>query len=114
MSFISGKIYSFHVCLQFYESFSENSRCHLWLKGKHPNVHDGVVSRKLCMKRQCSTIYDVYVRRCAGQYVYNFKDLHKISSDMTFCFKNGKWFAIAALCMTDLIDRSIDWEKSMA
>ena len=82
----------FTTLFQFFESFPKASPCQLWLKGKHPKIQDGVVSRTLCLKRECSTTYDVLIRKCTGSYVYNFQDFKKISSWVTFCFRNGKLF----------------------
>ena len=77
--------------LQFLESSPrEISLCQLWFNGIHPKMEDGVVSRELCLGSDCSVKYDVYVRRCSGSFVYNFRDFRKISSSKAFCFKNAK------------------------
>ena len=43
-----------------------------WLKGSHPTVADGQVSRRVCFNygRCCDWKTDIFVRNCSSYYVY--------------------------------------------
>ncbi|XP_067046958.1 uromodulin-like [Acropora muricata] len=51
-----------------------------WMKGKHPNVEDGIVKRQVCFhwqKRCCYTTTTIDVRNCGAYFVYK---LRKVST----------------------------------
>ena len=81
------------VYFQFHQSPPKHgSSCRVWLNGEHPKVQDGIVSRTLCAKNETndySATIDVYIRKCASYYVYNFRDLRN-SSGLIFCLRNGE------------------------
>ena len=61
-----------------------------WLNGKHPTVHEGIVTREACYRWEgvcCKYKNDIRIRNCGGYYVY---ELQKTPAcDMRYCGNNN-------------------------
>ena len=51
----------------------------IWMKGSHPSVEEGTVTRQVCafvafqLPIGCGTSYNIGVRNCSGFYIYRLK-----------------------------------------
>ena len=69
----------------------EYERCHTkkpgWLKGGHPSVADGQVTKKVCFRGKKDCCFDsinIKVRNCGSYYVYRFKGISG-ACDARYC-----------------------------
>ena len=59
-----------------------------WLNGKHPTVHEGVVSRQVCFHFRdscCWITRNIRIRNCGGFYVYELKAAPAWSCPARYC-----------------------------
>ena len=99
-----------------------------WLNGKHPNVTEGVVTRKVCFSGKdscCRNRNIIKVKNCSGFYVYElqripydrfrycgnagackFYSFNKRLNDVNF--KNIEWFQKYIVKLRKVLKRSID------
>ena len=59
-----------------------------WLNGKHPTVHEGVVSRQVCFHVGDSCCWrprNIRIRNCGGFYVYELKAVPSYYCPARYC-----------------------------
>ena len=81
----------------------------IWLRGRHPTVADGTVTRKACINfyninNGCAQSFDIRVRNCSSFYVYFLRPTY--SCAVAYCA--GKIFT-STLCFQILFVVSLDY-----
>ena len=87
-----------------------------WLKGEHPSVADGQVTRKACFhwSNCCSLSTNIKVRNCGSYYVYYLKS----TGSCWYRYCSTHWTEKSSL-LTNLIVRKhivtiFDWKKALS
>ena len=87
-----------------------------WLKGEHPSVADGQVTRKACFhwSNCCSLSTNIKVRNCGSYYVYYLKS----TGSCWYRYCSTDWTDKSSL-LTNLIVRqhivtTFDWKKALS
>ena len=72
------------TCVPLYLCGTESTG---WLNGKHPAVHEGVVSRQVCLTWRdcCWKKKDIRIQNCGGFYVYELKALPSDYCPARYC-----------------------------